>query len=49
MKKLILFVVMAAFLTSCAFETYNCHSYGQTNNHTKHGQKSQAKYSKHRI
>ncbi|MCE2996115.1 MAG: hypothetical protein ACK5RG_11880 [Cyclobacteriaceae bacterium] len=49
MKKLVLFVVLAAILTSCSFETYHCHSYGQTNNHTKHGLKSQSKYTKRRI
>ncbi len=49
MKKVFLFVVLAAILTSCSLETYQCHSYGQTNNHTKHGLKSQSKYSKRRI
>ncbi len=49
MKKVVLFVVLAAILTSCSFESYQCHSYGQTNNHTKHGLKSQYKYTKRRI
>jgi len=49
MKKLVLFVVVAIILTSCGLEGIHCHSYGQTNNHTKHGKKIQARYhAKHR-
>ncbi|MFM9840757.1 MAG: lipoprotein [Cyclobacteriaceae bacterium] len=50
MKKFILFLVVAVVLTSCGLETYQCHSYGETNRHTKRGHKSQRSYSaKHRI
>jgi len=49
MKKLILFLLVAATLSSCAFESYQCHSYGNTNGHTKHGQKAQKSYGKRRI
>ena len=50
MKKTILFVILVAIFTSCTMETYQCHSYGNTNRNTKHGVKSQARYNtKHRI
>lgn len=50
MKSLIVFLIAVVLLTSCGIETVHCHSYGQTNNNTKHGKKLQARYtSKHRI
>lgn len=50
MKSLIVFLIAVVLLTSCGMETVHCHSYGQTNNNTKHGKKLQARYtSKHRI
>jgi uncharacterized protein YxeA len=50
MKKVILFILACIILTSCSFETYQCHSYGQTNNYTHRGVKSQGRYAaKHKI
>lgn len=49
MKKLILFLLVAATLSSCTFENYRCHSYGNTNGYTKHGHKAQKSYGKRRI
>jgi hypothetical protein len=50
MKKMILFALLGVlFLTSCGLETYSCHSYGNTNRMTKHGNKAQARYTKGRV
>ncbi|MFZ6000789.1 MAG: lipoprotein [Bacteroidota bacterium] len=49
MKKLIFFSLIVVLLASCSFETYQCHSYGNTNHITKHGHKAQGKYTKRRI
>ncbi|MCA6366206.1 MAG: hypothetical protein IM618_04090 [Cytophagales bacterium] len=47
-KKLILFLLVAATLSSCAFENYQCPAYG-SNGPTKHGLKAQKSYSKRRL
>ncbi len=49
MKTLIFVIIAALMLTSCSFETYQCHSYGNTNHSTKHGAKAQTKYYKKHI
>lgn len=49
MKKLLLMAIVGLILTSCSFETYLCHTYGTTNQVTKHGQKAQHKYAKRHI
>lgn len=49
MKKVMLFAAFVLVLSSCSFESYHCHSYGNTNHTTKHGQKAQMKYHKKRI
>jgi PBP1b-binding outer membrane lipoprotein LpoB len=51
MKKVILIaLVLVVTLSSCSLETFQCHSYGHTNHHTKHGVKAQDKFAKkHRI
>lgn len=46
MKTLIFIIIAAIMLTSCSFESYQCHSYGNTNHSTKHGNKAQNKYYK---
>ncbi|MCA4896800.1 MAG: lipoprotein [Cytophagales bacterium] len=48
MKKSILFLLVAATLSSCAFENYKCPAYG-SNGPTKHGLKAQKSYSKRRL
>jgi len=49
MKKIVFIALIGLFLTSCGLETYSCHSYGNTNRMTKHGNKAQARYSKGRV
>ncbi|HLZ16233.1 MAG TPA: hypothetical protein VKQ08_04310 [Cyclobacteriaceae bacterium] len=46
MKAVITFLFALVLMTSCTIE-YQCHSYGQTNQSTRHGKKAQAKYAKH--
>jgi hypothetical protein len=46
MKKVVVFILMVMVMASCSFETLQCHSYGHTNQKTKHGGKAQAKYHK---
>ncbi len=49
-KSAILFIAVLVTLSSCSLEAYQCHTYGNTNMHTKHGAKAQVKYAKkHRI
>lgn len=43
---LMLSLGMIISLSSCSFETYQCHSYGNTNLQTKHGSKAQSNYAK---
>ncbi len=49
MRGLIVIIIAALMLTGCSFETFQCHSYGNTNHTTKHGHKAQTKYVKKRI
>lgn len=43
----LMIICVACFLSSCALETYQCPSYGETNVRTKAGNKAQAKYARH--
>jgi hypothetical protein len=43
----LMIICIACFLSSCALETYQCPSYGETNVRTKAGNKAQAKYARH--
>jgi hypothetical protein len=47
-KVLLLLIIVGSILSlsSCSFETYECHAYGNTNNSTKHGNKAQTHYAK---
>ena len=49
MKKVVLAALIGLLLTSCGLETYQCHTYGNTNRTTKHGNKAQTKYMKGRV
>lgn len=49
MKRIVLIALTALVMTSCGFSTYECHSYGNTNRITKHGNKAQTRYAKGRM
>jgi PBP1b-binding outer membrane lipoprotein LpoB len=49
MKRIALIALTALVLTSCGLSTYECHTYGNTNRMTKHGNKAQTRYAKGRM